>query len=142
MNTICIATSLLLLIGGLTGCTPRSVADSKSPRPTTAQQPQVKTSKPQLVVQTGHANSVNGLAFSADGKLLASAGGEKTIKVWDAGTGTQLHSLEGHTGPVYTVAFSPDGKAIASGSEDGTIKLWDSANGEQLRSFDAHGSGV
>ena len=142
MNISRIATLLLLLIGGLSGCTARSAADGKSLVFSLPPQSQLRSSRPQLSVQTGHANSVNALAFSADGKLLASAGGERTIKVWDAGTGTQLRSLEGHRGPIYTVAFSPDGKFIASGSEDGTIKLWDSATGELLRSFNAHASGV
>jgi len=60
----------------------RSSAASASSRPATGQQAQVKANKPQLVVPTGHANSVNSLAFSPDGKLIASSGGERTIKVW------------------------------------------------------------
>lgn len=60
MNTTRIATALLLLVGGFTGCTSRFVADGKSPLLTTEQQPQLKASKPQLLVQTGHANSVDG----------------------------------------------------------------------------------
>ena len=93
MNTTRIATSLLLLIGGLTGCTSRSVADGNSPLLTTAQQPQLKLSKPQLVVQTGHANSVNGLAFSRDGKTILSGGVDGTMKLWRANRDEPLATL-------------------------------------------------
>jgi parallel beta-helix repeat protein len=65
------------------------------------------------------------LAFSPDGKILASGSWDNTIKLWDVATGTLLRTLQGHTSSVYSVAFSPDGKILASGSLDGTILLWD-----------------
>ena len=63
--------------------------------------------------------------LDADGKTLASGSGDKTIKLWDVATGTEIRTLTGHTGGVNSVAFSPDGKILASGSADGTILLWD-----------------
>ena len=101
-----------------------------------------QSTEPKLVIQSGHVNAVNGIAFSRDSKLIATAGGERTIKLWDTATGTQLGSLEGHQDAVFAVAFSPDGKTIASGSYDGSVKLWDVARGNETRSMDAHASGV
>jgi WD40 repeat protein len=74
---------------------------------------------------------VNGVAFSADGKRLASASDDGSVKVWDAGTGQETHTLRGHTMSVRRVAFGPDGKRIAAASMDGTVKLWDTATGQE-----------
>ena len=73
----------------------------------------------------GHTYSVESVAFSPDGKILASGSVDHTIKLWDVATGTLLRTLSGHTSFVESVAFSPDGKILASGSYDKTIKLWD-----------------
>ncbi len=88
--------------------------------------------RPELVVQTGHSGGVAGVAFSSDGKLLASAGGDNTIKLWEVSTGTELRTFRGHAYSVNSVAFSPDGKTIASGSVDRTIKFWDVATGSRI----------
>jgi WD40 repeat protein len=73
----------------------------------------------------GHRGPVTGLAFSPDGRRLASGSEDKTIKVWDCTTGEHLLNLSGHTGRVTGVAFSPDGKLLASGAGDGTVRIWD-----------------
>jgi WD40 repeat protein len=73
----------------------------------------------------GHTDGATSVAFSPDGKLLASGSGDCTIELWDVATGSLVRTLEGHTRYVTSVAFSPDGKLLASGSRDGTIKLWD-----------------
>jgi WD40 repeat protein len=67
------------------------------------------------------------LAFSPDGKLLASGSSDRTIKLWDVATGKERATLRGHAGEVSSVCFSPDGKVLASGGDDRTIKLWDVA---------------
>ena len=82
----------------------------------------------------GHTGDVYSVAWSPNGKTLASGSGDRTVKLWDVATGKLLASLRGHTGAVYTVAWSPDGKTLASGSDDRTVKLWDAAVGkERLR---------
>ena len=65
------------------------------------------------------------VAISPDGKVLATAGNEGAIKLWDANTGLELASINGHDGKVKHVAYSPDGKTLASASFDWTAKLWD-----------------
>ena len=71
--------------------------------------------KPRLVVQTGHTESVNSVAFSPDGKTIASGSSDNTIKLWNAETGQQLNTLKGHTDLVESVAFSPDGENYCFG---------------------------
>jgi WD40 repeat protein/tRNA A-37 threonylcarbamoyl transferase component Bud32 len=73
----------------------------------------------------GHTDAVKSVAFSPDGKRLASGSEDQTVKVWDTRTGEQLLSREGHSGAVTGVCFSPDGDRIASASLDGTVKVWD-----------------
>jgi WD40 repeat protein len=72
---------------------------------------------------TGHEDWVNSVAFSPDGRLLAS--GSVAIKLWEVASGSEVRTLSGHTWAVNSVAFSPDGRLLASGSYDRTIKLWD-----------------
>jgi COMPASS component SWD3 len=55
---------------------------------------------------------------------LASVGGDKTARVWDAGTGKEVFTFKGHTADVWGVAFSPNGKRLATGSWDKTVKVW------------------
>ncbi|RDW58661.1 hypothetical protein BP6252_13137 [Coleophoma cylindrospora] len=91
------------------------------------------------VLQTleGHGDRVWSVAFSHDSKLLASASFDKTVKVWDAATGTLQQTLEGHGDEtleghgdrVWSVAFSHDSKLLASASSDETVKVWDAATG-------------
>jgi WD40 repeat protein/uncharacterized caspase-like protein len=94
--------------------------------------------KPELVVQTGHSSLVGSVAFSPDGKTLASSSHDHTIKLWDVSTGTELRSLMGHSDSVNSVAFSPDGNTLASGSSDNTISLWDVGTGAELRRLEGH----
>jgi dipeptidyl aminopeptidase/acylaminoacyl peptidase len=82
------------------------------------------------------------VAFSVDGQRLASAGGDHVVKVWNAVSGQELHSLNGHTGGVLSVAFSPDGRRLASASDDQTIKVWDAVLGQELRMLKGHTNAV
>jgi WD40 repeat protein len=72
----------------------------------------------------GHAESINCVAISPDGKMLVSGSEDNTIKLWNLDTGECLATLEGHEAGVRSVAISPDGQLLVSGSADYTIKLW------------------
>jgi DNA-binding beta-propeller fold protein YncE len=86
----------------------------------------------------GHMGPVASVAFSPDGKRVASASLDLTVKIWDAASGKEICTLTGHTDKVNCVAFNPDGKYLASASGDRTLKIWDADSGREIRTFNGH----
>lgn len=82
-----------------------------------------------LSILTGHSADVMGVAWSPDGKRLASGADDKRVHVWDGSSGTLIMRLEGHTKQVTSVCWSPDCSLVVSGSLDGTLRVWDMAVG-------------
>ncbi|HEU5439490.1 MAG TPA: hypothetical protein VFU88_09385 [Ktedonobacterales bacterium] len=82
------------------------------------------TLKTVLLTYTGHGKAVIGVAWSPDGKRIASCGVDGSVQVWDAHTGKSLLTYTGHSDSVERVAWSLDGKRIASASDDGTVQVW------------------
>ena len=85
-----------------------------------------------------HTHWVQCVAFSPDGKKLATVSQDGTVKVWDVETGRELIHYAGHTDSVRGVAFSPDGKNIASGGADKEVRIWDSATGKDVQTLPGH----
>jgi WD40 repeat protein len=112
-----------------------------------------RTRQETLTVKGEHTNPVQCVAFSADGKLLASGDGIRqarpavvppvpgVVKMWDAKTGQLLRTFEEHPCRILSVALSPDGKRLASASEDRMVKVWDTQTGQVLHSFPTPGGG-
>jgi hypothetical protein len=110
---------------------------------TTVGQPLVNISVQAMrVLNRAHTATVYCVAFSSDGKQIASAGGDSLVKIWNTETGMLQRTLIGHMGTVRGVAFSPDGKILASSSYDKTIKLWDLKSGKLIRTLQGHTSSV
>lgn len=87
----------------------------------------------------GHQGSVNAVAVSPNGNLIASGSSDNTVKLWSAVTGALIRTLEGHTNTVRSVTFSPNGQFLVSGSADGTVRCRRVSDGAVLRIFTGHG---
>ncbi|MEB3280172.1 MAG: AAA family ATPase [Lyngbya sp.] len=104
---------------------------------------QLKTLKGhcESVQQTEECIVVYEVSFSPDGEILASASGDRTVKLWNVQTGKEIETLKGHNKDVLGVSFSPDGQTIASSSRDQTVKLWNK-DGVILQTFSGHKNDV
>lgn len=93
----------------------------------------VKKCEPQLYFSIGHTACVLAMAYSPDGRYVASGGQDNTIIIWDLYSRKELRKLIGHTFYVNYISYSPDGKFLASGSSDGTIRIWNVETGDELQ---------
>src|SRR5205085_2283230 len=93
-----------------------------------------------LHILKGHDDTILSIAWSPDGRMLASGSRDEAIRLWDVQTGQPLYTLEGHTGVVFSIAWSPDGRVLASGSgiDELTIRLWDVQTRQLLRILKGH----
>jgi WD40 repeat protein len=94
----------------------------------------------------GHSERILALAWSPDGKYLASAGEDRTVLIWEIATGRSVHRYGGHLAPITALAWSPDGKYLASAGEDRTVHVWEvpagsggsTSSGGQIRIYYGH----
>ncbi|RDA94191.1 hypothetical protein CP533_6571 [Ophiocordyceps camponoti-saundersi (nom. inval.)] len=97
--------------------------------------------KPRLILR-GHVKPVSQVRISPDGRFVASASADATLKIWNAATGAHIDTLVGHMAGVNCLAWTPDSKTLASGSDDKAIRLWDRITGRpKMRSRRSHLSG-
>ena len=98
--------------------------------------------EPEIRFQLGHSSFVVSVAWSPNGKHIASGSHDHSVKIWDYASGKELLTLSGHSSFVYSVAWSPDGKHIASESLDNSVKIWDAPNGNEVCTLSGHSNYV
>jgi WD40 repeat protein len=93
-------------------------------------------------VLRGHTSGIHDAEFSPDGKLVVTAGWDKSAGLWDAATGKRLRELRGHRGELWTATFSPDGRMVVTASGDRTARVWDVQNGNTIAKLRGHSDQV
>jgi len=132
-----------LLLGGLAGLglvggatTLWQLLAQRQSTPATPLPPRVTALQPgRVMIYRGHTDGVASIAWSPNGKSIASASFDKTVQVWEADSGRKILTYRHHTNAVWDVAWSPDGKQIASGAMDKTVQQWNAVSGSRIFTY-------
>jgi WD40 repeat protein len=102
----------------------------------------VATGQPMFQPEKSKTGGIGAIAFSPDGRFIASGDSDSNVIIWDVTTGQSLLDLQGHSGWVFSVMFSPDGQILASGGTDNTIILWDVNTWQPIRTLTGHSGAI
>lgn len=121
MRTLVLVLQLVLLTDVVLGAKFPTLSDGGTPRI--------------LWKAGGHSREINAVAFTPDGRIVASASDDGSIKLWRVSNGALLRTLIGHNEDVHSIAFTPDGRTLVSGGDDATVRIWRVADGALLRTI-------
>jgi len=109
--------------------------------------PAMAYEKPEIFVQMGHSDRADTMVLSEDGRYLVTGSGDKTVKLWDAGSGSEIRTFTWRSdnneyNNIESVGISNDGRYVLAGDGKGTVKIWDSISGKEIRNYKKHSTGV